>query len=60
MRLFVLLVMVGAFFAGCEATQQAAEGVGAPIGAITKTVGGVTDGAREAYADQETDNPYNR
>jgi len=61
MRLSVIFVfMATVLLVGCETTHRAAQEVGKPVGAVTKTVGGVTEGAAEAYGDYEQDNPYNR
>lgn len=54
------IVMSFLFFIGCEAARQGAQEVGKPVGAVTKTVGGVTEGAVDAYGDSDTDNPFNR
>ena len=44
----------------CEPVHKAAQEVGKPVGAATKAVGGVTEGAAEGYSDKQTENPYNR
>jgi len=45
---------------GCETMHQGAKQVGKPIGGTMKVLGGVTEGANEAYGDDEGSNPYNR
>ena len=58
--LMLLLLLLNILLVGCETIHEGAQEVGKPIGAAAKTVGGVTEGAAEAYGDKETDNPYNR
>jgi len=61
MRLFFIAVCFAVLFcSGCETVHRGAQEAGKPIGAAFKTLGGVTEGAAEAYADEETANPYNR
>ena len=48
------------FLVGCEAARQGAQEVGKPVGGVSKVVGGVTEGAADAYGDYEGDNPFHR
>jgi hypothetical protein len=45
---------------GCETARRGAQKVGEPIGGTFKTLGGVTEGAVDGYAVEESVNPYNR
>ncbi|MCK9573843.1 MAG: hypothetical protein M0R20_05570 [Candidatus Omnitrophica bacterium] len=58
---FIIFSMIASFFLmACEPVHKAAQEVGKPVGAATKAVGGVTEGAAEGYSDKQTENPYNR
>lgn len=58
--LFMTVCCAVLFCSGCETVHRGAQEVGKPIGETFKAVGGVTEGAAEGYADEETANPYNR
>ncbi|MCK9614646.1 MAG: hypothetical protein M0R48_03975 [Candidatus Omnitrophica bacterium] len=57
---FIIFSMITFFLMACEPVHKAAQEVGKPVGAATKAVGGVTEGAAEGYSDKQTENPYNR
>ena len=59
-RTIAILLLVPFFFAGCEAAHKGAQEVGKPVGSVMRTVGGVTEGATDAYVGQEEENPFNR
>jgi len=60
MKLGFFLLLSFLFFVGCEQVHQGAQEVGKPVGAVMKTVGGVTEGAVEGYQDSPQENPLNR
>ena len=61
MKILLIAVCCGSLLCGgCETVHKGAQEVGKPIGSTFKAVGGVTEGAADAYADEETANPYNR
>jgi hypothetical protein len=57
---FAMLLCVSFLCVGCETAHKGAKEVGKPIGGTFKVLGGVTEGAADAYADDEGSNPYNR
>ena len=59
-RVLVALLLLPFFCMGCESVHRGAQEVGKPIGSTFKTLGGVTEGAAETYADEEGPNPYGR
>lgn len=59
-KLLIAVYFLSLFCSGCETVHQGAKEVGKPIGATFKTLGGVSEGAADAYSDEETANPYNR
>ena len=58
--IFVIMFLASLFFTGCETVRGGAQEIGRPVGAVNKAVGGITEGAAEAYGEENTDNPYNR
>ena len=58
--IFLIAFLFSLSFIGCETVREGAQEVGKPLGAIQRSVGGVSEGAREAYEDKDYDNPYNR
>ena len=57
---FLIIFLSSILLTGCETVHQGAKEVGRPIGSTMKTMGGVTEGANEGYADDEGPTPYNR
>ena len=60
MKFAILITIMSFFLMACEPVHKAAQEVGKPVGAATKTVGGITEGATEGYSNKQTENPYNR
>ncbi|MBD3264021.1 MAG: hypothetical protein GF375_02840 [Candidatus Omnitrophica bacterium] len=60
MKFIFLIIGLIFLFGGCETVHKGAKEVGKPIGGTMKAVGGVTEGAAEAYGDEEPENPYSR
>ncbi len=60
MKTLLISIFLGMLLCGCETVHKGAQEAGKPIGATFKAVGGVTEGAAEAYGDEEPANPYNR
>ena len=57
LRIFLFSLL----FLGCDSAREGARTIGRPIGATQKVLGGVSEGAREAYSDDDAqDNPYKR
>jgi len=61
MYISILIIILFSFtFTGCETAHRGAQEVGKPVGAVMKTVGGVTEGATDAYVGEDEDNPFGR
>ena len=60
MKLLILIMTMFLFLMACEPVHKAAQEVGKPVGAATKAVGGVTEGAADGYSNKQAENPYNR
>ena len=60
MKVLAIIFVLSFVLMGCETMREGAQEVGKPIGAGAKVIGGVSEGAADAYGDKETDNPYNR
>jgi hypothetical protein len=60
MKILMLIVIMSFFLMACEPVHKAAQEVGRPVGAATKAVGGVTEGAADGYSNKQAENPYNR
>jgi len=58
--ILLMILFLSPLLMGCETVHRGAQEVGKPIGAATKAVGGITEGAAQSYGDQETDNPFDR
>ena len=61
MRIILFACLFISFFSfGCETARQGAQEAGKPIGGTFKVLGGVSEGAADAYGDSGSANPYNR
>ncbi len=58
---YVLSVGIATFFIGCTGINQAARGVGRPVGSVLSVPQSVTEGVAQGYADGDrNENPYGR